>query len=79
MNKNETLITAVPLARRVSGLRWPRGKYNGRRITGVSVKVRFDLAHCMWKPKASWSFGMPYFAWLFVIVNIEAVYHYLDR
>lgn len=57
---------------------WPRGKYNGKRITGVSVKVRFDVSFCYWRPRASWNFGMPYFGWLFFIVNIETIYHCLD-
>lgn len=27
-------------------MRWPRGKYNGMRIVGFDVRVRFDL--CRW-------------------------------
>ena len=80
MTEQDKIAAAEPpLDCRVSGLRWPRGKYNGRRITGLSVKVRFDVAMFQWKPRASWDFGTPYFAWLFVIMNIEPIYHYLDR
>lgn len=32
-------------------MKWPRGRYNGQRITGVEVKVRLDLR---W-----WRFGLP--------------------
>ena len=26
-------------------MRWPRGRYNGRRIVGVRVIVAFDITH----------------------------------
>ena len=31
--------------------RWPRGKYNGQRITGVSLKIQFDVGWWCWIPK----------------------------
>lgn len=34
-------------------LRWPRGRFNGQRIVGATVKVSFDLT---W-----WSLGWPSF------------------
>jgi hypothetical protein len=30
--------------------RWPRGRYNGRRIVGVEVKIILDLSYWYWKP-----------------------------
>jgi hypothetical protein len=30
--------------------RWPRGRYNGRRIVGVEVKIILDLSSWRWKP-----------------------------
>lgn len=47
---------------------WPRGKYNGRRIVGASLKVRFNMAHWAWKPRYAWNFGMLYVGWLCVAV-----------
>lgn len=32
-------------------MKWPRGKYNGRRIGGFFVKVRFDI---LW-----WGLNLP--------------------
>jgi hypothetical protein len=32
-------------------LRWPRGRYNGKRIVGIAVKVRIDLRHWNWRPR----------------------------
>jgi len=26
-------------------IKWPRGKYNGRRISGVIIKLRIDVLH----------------------------------
>lgn len=60
-------------------LKWPRGKYNGRRITGFGVDARLDVALWLWKPRASWNWGQPYFRWLFFIIRLNPVYHYLDR
>ena len=37
---------------------WPRGKYNGERILGVSMKVVLNLGY--WVIRARWNFGMPY-------------------
>jgi hypothetical protein len=31
-------------------LRWSRGRYNGRRIVGVEVKIILDLSCWYWKP-----------------------------
>jgi len=31
-------------------LKWPRGKYNGQRIVGISFKIAIDITHWTWKP-----------------------------
>lgn len=55
-------------------MRWPRGKYNGRRIVGFETKVRLDLS---W-----WSLGLPSFrrgkcgSFGPIHVWIEAAYDY---
>ena len=33
------------------GMGWPRGKWNGRRIVGISIKVRLLVNHWYWRPK----------------------------
>ena len=53
-------------------MNWPRGKYNGRDIVGVSVKVRVYLNRWYWRPRHyeySWNFH-----WLCFSVWIEAEY-----
>ena len=39
-------------------LRWPRGKRNGRRITGVSVELHIDVDHWTWRPFVSLKDGV---------------------
>jgi len=39
-------------------MHWPRGKYNGELIVGVSVKVVINVRS--WFFRASWNFGAPY-------------------
>lgn len=29
-------------------MRWPRGRYNGARIVGVEIKVKFDITRWRW-------------------------------
>jgi hypothetical protein len=36
--------------RRIKWPRWPRGRYNGRRIVGVELKIIIDLSYWYWKP-----------------------------
>lgn len=33
---------------------WPRGRYNGKRIVGLSVKLQIDVSHWNWKPIIVW-------------------------
>lgn len=35
-------------------MKWPRGKYNGLRIVGVSVKVQVDITDWAWIPIVEW-------------------------
>ena len=32
-------------------MRWPRGRYNGLRIVGVSFKLSIDVTRWYWLPK----------------------------
>ena len=51
---------------------WPRGRWNGQRIMGASVKFAIDLAHCRVRPR--WNKYTRCFAWLWFLCWIEAVY-----
>jgi hypothetical protein len=31
-------------------MRWPRGRYNGRRVVGVRVAVSIDVTVWLWRP-----------------------------
>jgi len=37
---------------------WPRGKWNGKRIVGIKISIRFDLLY--WSIGMGWNFWMPY-------------------
>jgi len=30
--------------------RWPRGRYNGKRIVGASIKFKFSVQYFEWRP-----------------------------
>lgn len=38
---------------RPSLFRWPRGRYNGRRIGGFTLKLDVNLLHWSWVPRCS--------------------------
>ena len=59
-------------------MRWPRGRYNGRRITGLKVSASIDLSGCDWKPILSWRLGYHHLIWLWFILRFETVYHFND-
>jgi hypothetical protein len=39
-------------------MKWPRGKYNGRRIVGFNVKVELDVTEWRWMPVIGHHCGM---------------------
>lgn len=39
-------------------MKWPRGKYNGRLIVGVEIKIIINIA--VWRWGCGWNYGMPY-------------------
>lgn len=43
-------------------MKWPRGRYNGRRIVGVSFKFVLDITDWRWLPVIGHDCGM--FHWL---------------
>lgn len=55
-------------------MKWPTGKYNGKRIDGFKVSAKIHLLWWNWLPKASFNFGEPYFIWLCFTFRAEASY-----
>jgi hypothetical protein len=47
-------------------LRWPRGRYNGRRIVGVKLTFRFSLEHFNWRPKSPKYSNCVHWLWFWV-------------
>lgn len=55
---------------------WPRGRHNGRRIVGFTVKLRVDVLGFRLLPHAEWGYGAPMVRWLVFALFAEAVYHW---
>lgn len=45
-------------------MRWPRGRFNGRRIEGFDLTFQLHLLWWRWRPRIAWNFGQPYIIWL---------------
>lgn len=45
-------------------MKWPTGRYNGRRIEGFAFRFRLHALFWYWRPRIGWNFGEPYFRWL---------------
>lgn len=45
-------------------MKWPTGRYNGRKIDGFYVSFCLHLLDWQWRPLWRWNFGEPYFLWL---------------
>lgn len=56
-------------------MKWPRGKHNGQRIAGFSVKLRVNVSWgVQWLPRARWNFGQPVLSWLVFWLHFEPLY-----
>lgn len=55
-------------------MKWPTGKYNGRRIEGFKVSLALHVLHWFWKPVFGYNFGQPYFIWLCITLRGEPNY-----
>ena len=55
-------------------MRWPRGKYNGRRIEGFQLLLKLHLLWWRWKPLMHWNFGEPRFTWLCITIMASPKY-----
>ncbi len=60
-------------------MKWPVGKYNGRRIVGITFKIVLDVTEWRWIPTIGHDCGM--FHWLCWRSWTEATYedHYRAR
>ena len=45
-------------------MKWPKGKYNGERISGFKFSFAVHLLWWNWMPIIKFNFGEPYFIWL---------------
>jgi hypothetical protein len=55
-----------------SSFRWPRGRYNGKRIVGASIKFKFSVEYFEWRPK--WIKYANCLRWLWFYLWIEWEY-----
>ena len=53
-------------------MKWPRGRYNGQRIVGVSFRVGVDLRFWLWLPSSlrrptgmHWLCFLAFFEWVY--------------
>lgn len=53
---------------------WPRGKYNGKRIGGVTARLTVDVLWWYWRPRISAQFGTLAVHWLCFHLWAEAAY-----
>lgn len=65
---------SVPVQPVVSRFRWPRGRYNGKRIDGFSLRFDVHLLWWVWKPIAEYNHGEPFLLWLCFTIRARARY-----
>lgn len=51
-----------------------KGKYNGRKIVGFRLTIRFRYDGVRIKPRLKWNYGEPYFFWLGFYINYSSEY-----
>jgi len=59
-------------------MRWPRGRYNGRRIEGFRVHFTLHLLFWRFRPLMHWNHGEPRFTWLCFTWMAAPEYCYWD-
>lgn len=57
-------------------MKWPKGKYNGKRIVGFSIKFTIDITY--WNFKFYWNFGQPAIVIGPLRINAEINYSFRD-
>ena len=58
----------------LGGWRWPRGRYNGRRIEGFQISLSVHLLYWFFRPRCAMNFGEPYVMWLCFTLRAKAEY-----
>jgi hypothetical protein len=51
---------------------WPRGRYNGKRIVGASIKFKFSIQWFQWRPR--WIVYANCLRWMWFYLWIEWEY-----
>ncbi len=57
-------------------MKWPRGKYNGRKITGGKISLDINLLRFEVNPWLSFGHGFCYFIWLIFRIRFEIEYEF---
>lgn len=57
--------------------RWPRGKYNGKKIVGFTLHFRFDITY--WSFRIGWDNYNPYLHFGCFHLRFEPAYDYADN
>ena len=55
-------------------MKWPAGKYNGKKIDGAKLSIAVHVLRWYWKPIYSANFGEPYLIWGCVTIRAYAEY-----
>lgn len=51
------MTTDVDKAAERRFFKWPRGRYNGKRIVGITFKFEIDLSNWFWRPVTVWKYA----------------------
>jgi len=57
-------------------LRWPRGRYNGKRIVGFELEVKVNVLGVGFH--GGWGFGMPYLCAGIIRISVHPAYEFSD-
>jgi len=55
-------------------MKWPVGKYNGWKIAGFQIIIKFNILNWAFNPIWSFKYGTYFFIWLFVTLRFYVVY-----
>ena len=57
-------------------LKWPRGKYNGKRIDGIKISLSIHLTYWNFMPRVDYYLGLLRIEFLCVTVRVSVEYDY---
>jgi hypothetical protein len=61
----------------LSKLSWPRGKYNGAKISGFRISLQIHVLTWRFNPVLRWNFGEPVASWLMFTIRFKPEYKQL--